>query len=68
MRSDFSVSISPDQLIVSLNCIAHVMIAGWVAAASTAVGGAIINDLFLDRERAVAMSVYVAGPLVGAYA
>ena len=42
------------------------MIAGWAAAAPTAVGGATINDLFVDRERAVAMAVYIAGPLIGA--
>jgi hypothetical protein len=41
------------------------MIGGWAAAAPEAVGGATVNDLFEDRERAVAMAVYVTGPLIG---
>jgi MFS family permease len=45
--------------------IAFRFLSGWAAAAPTAVGGATINDLFVDRERAVAMAVYIAGPLIG---
>jgi hypothetical protein len=42
------------------------MVGGWAAAAPEAVGGATVNDLFLDRERAGAMAFFIAGPLVGA--
>ena len=38
---------------------------GWAAAAPEAVGAATVNDLFVDRERAVAMAIYVTGPLIG---
>jgi len=41
------------------------MIGGWAAAAPEAVGAATVNDLFADREKAVAMAVYVTGPLIG---
>jgi len=44
----------------------HGMTGGCVAAAPLAVGGGVINDLFANREKAVAMALFVVGPLVGA--
>jgi len=40
-------------------------LAGWAAAPPTAIAGGTINDIFFERERAAAMALYVAMPLLG---
>jgi hypothetical protein len=39
--------------------------AGSTGAAPLAIGGGSIGDLFSERDRALAMAVYVIGPLIG---
>lgn len=36
-----------------------------MGAAPLAIGGGSIGDLFSERDRALAMAVYVIGPLIG---
>ncbi|KAF8725112.1 hypothetical protein AX14_008314 [Amanita brunnescens Koide BX004] len=45
--------------------IAFRFLAGAVGAAPLAIGGGSIGDLFSERDRALAMAVYVIGPLIG---
>ncbi|KAJ7033665.1 major facilitator superfamily domain-containing protein [Mycena alexandri] len=40
-------------------------LAGFSGGAPSACGGAVISDLFAERERASAMAVYSLGPLIG---
>jgi len=51
---------------IKLHCSSHI-IAGLAASAPIAVVGGSINDLFSDRERALAMSIYTFMPIIGAY-
>ena len=39
--------------------------AGSTGATPLAIGGGSIGDLFSERDRALAMAVYVLGPLIG---
>ncbi|KAJ7778291.1 multidrug resistance protein 4 [Mycena metata] len=41
------------------------LLAGFSGGAPSACGGAVISDLFAERERASAMAVYSLGPLIG---
>jgi hypothetical protein len=69
LLSDSLVCISPrPSLYISLlNCTAH-GIAGWAAAPPAAIAGGTVDDLFSERERGLAMALYVTMPFAGAYA
>ncbi|KAI9000887.1 multidrug resistance protein 4 [Trametes punicea] len=41
------------------------ILAGFVGSAPVACGGGIVSDLFSEKERASAMSLYTLGPLIG---
>jgi predicted MFS family arabinose efflux permease len=45
--------------------IAFRFLAGWAGSAPIAVGGGNVSDLFVERERAAAMALFVLGPLIG---